>query len=166
MEESSKERSLQQKGRVYVASNTFGPSPETDHGPRIRQGEFTHILELALQDVSPRLASIRDEVLALHKQTVPPIRPDTMTASASIVAGRIANFYNMHGGHAAIDAGTCSSLAAVEEAVLALRENVCEFAVVAGISPLITASSIVEYMEDPSFSFMPVFRRGGERQSF
>ncbi|MFP3123540.1 SDR family NAD(P)-dependent oxidoreductase [Ectobacillus funiculus] len=152
---------LAAKGRVYVASNTFGPSPETDHGPRIRQGEFTHILELALQDVSPRLASIRDEVLALHKQTVPPIRPDTMTTSASIVAGRIANLYNMHGGHAAIDAGTCSSLAAVEEAVLALRENVCEFAVVAGISPLITASSIVEYMEDPSFSFMPVLGEGG-----
>lgn len=152
---------LAEKGRVYVASNTFGPSPETDHSPRIRQGEFTHILELALQDVSPELASIRDEVLVLHKQTVPPIRPDTMTTSASIVAGRIANLYNMHGGHAAIDAGACSSLAAVEEAVLALREDVCEFAVVAGISPLITASNIVEYMEDSSFSSMPALGEGG-----
>ncbi|WP_028399954.1 SDR family NAD(P)-dependent oxidoreductase [Ectobacillus panaciterrae] len=154
---------LSSKGKIYIASNTFGPSPETDHGPCIRQGEFTRILEEVLNRTHPDIAKcVCDDVLALHKQTAPPIRPDTMTTSASLVAGRIANLYDMQGGHAAVDAGICSSLAATAEAVLALQQDACDFALVAGISPLVTASSIVEYLVDPTFSeHIPILGEGG-----
>lgn len=155
--------SLAHHGRIYMAAHTLGPAPDTDHGPRIRQGEFTRLLEQALQDLHMRNASsISQEILAFHRAKTPSILPDTMTTSASLMAGRIANLYDIQGGHIAIDAGVCSSLAAVEEAMRALQQNACDFALVAGISPLITASCLLEYVGDSSiFPRVPSLGEGG-----
>lgn len=154
---------LAAKGRIYVASNTLGPSPDTDHGPRIRQGEFTRILRNVLNNRIPSMCrDICEKVSVKHEATTPPILPDTMTTSASIVAGRIANLYDMQGGHIAIDAGTSSSLAAIEEADLALQQGACDFALVAGLSPLITASTILDYLEDATLAAdIPALGEGG-----
>ncbi|MGC5325403.1 SDR family NAD(P)-dependent oxidoreductase [Brevibacillus sp. SYSU BS000544] len=154
---------LASQGRIYVASNTLGPSPDTDHGPRIRQGEFSRILENVLnRSHADKTNEICEKVSSIHEAMTPPILPDTMTTSASIVAGRIANLYDMQGGHLAIDAGICSSLAAIEEAVLALQQKSCEFALVAGLSPLITAATILDYVGEATFAKqIPSLGEGG-----
>ncbi|MGD8189435.1 SDR family NAD(P)-dependent oxidoreductase [Brevibacillus ginsengisoli] len=155
--------SLARHGRIFMAAHTLGPAPDTDHGPRIRQGEFSRLLEQVLQDhYLSNASSISQEVMAFHSAKTPPILPDTMTTSASLMAGRIANLYDIQGGHIAINAGVCSSLAAVEEAMRALQQNACDFALVAGISPLITASCLLEYLGDSSISLrVPALGEGG-----
>jgi len=154
---------LAANGRIYMAANTLGPSPHTDHGPRIRQGEFARLLEQALQLTHPDNAqSIAKDVKAYHDSRTPPIIPETMTTSASLAAGRIANLYDIQGGHIAVDAGVCSSLAAVEEAVRALRQHACDYALVVGVSPLVTASSLLDYWEDSTcVEQMPALGEGG-----
>ena len=133
-----------ERARVYLAATTLAPDPRTDHGRRIRRHELAASVTEALEETIPeRATDVAELVDSLFNLVAPPIEPDSMSSSASILAGRICNIFDLRGGHLAIDASTTSSLAALEAALDDLEAGVCEVAAVAAVSPLLTAAGML-----------------------
>jgi enediyne polyketide synthase len=133
-----------ERGQIRIAATTLGPDPRTDPMRRIRRNR----LAVPIGDALARVAPDRREVtLAILDRVVdlacPAIEPDSLFTSASIVAGRAANLFDFRGGHAAVDVGMASSLAAVAESVEALQRGECDLAVVCAVSPLVTPSALL-----------------------
>lgn len=130
--------------RVYLAATTLGPDPRTDHGRRIRRHELARPVARALEEKVPeRAEEVREYVDSLFNLVAPPVEPDSMMSSASILAGRICNLWDLRGGHVAIDGSAASSLAALEAALEDLADGACDVALVAAVSPMLTASGML-----------------------
>lgn len=130
--------------RVYLAATTLGPDPRTDHGRRIRRHELARPVAEALRAHAPeRAEEVSDYVDSLFNLLAPPVEPDSMMSSASILAGRICNLWDLRGGHVAIDGSTASSLAAIEAAMEDLADGACDVALVAAVSPMLTPSGML-----------------------
>ena len=130
--------------RVIVASTTLGRDPRVDHGRRIRRFELHEPIRRALLALDPEHArKLEREIIGAFEASAPAIEPDSMMTSASIVAGRLANIFNLQGGHMAVDAGFSSSLAAIREAAISMRLGECDLALVCAISPLLTSSALL-----------------------
>jgi acyl transferase domain-containing protein/NAD(P)-dependent dehydrogenase (short-subunit alcohol dehydrogenase family) len=130
--------------RVIIASTTLGRDPRVDHGRRIRRFELHEPIRRALAHLqSDEASALEREIIGAFEASAPPVEPDSMMTSASIVAGRLANIFNLQGGHMAVDAGFASSLAAIREAAISMRLGECDIALVCAISPLLTSSSLL-----------------------
>ncbi|MFV8751882.1 SDR family NAD(P)-dependent oxidoreductase [Nannocystaceae bacterium ST9] len=131
--------------RVIVASTTLGRDPRVDHGRRIRRFELHEPIRRALlaEFDAEQAGRLEHEIISAFEANAPPIEPDSMMTSASIVAGRLANIFNLQGGHVAVDAGFSSSLAAIREAAISMRLGECDLALVCAVSPLITSSALL-----------------------
>ncbi len=130
--------------RVIIASTTLGRDPRVDHSRRIRRFELHEPIRRALLELDPEQATkLEHDIITAFEANAPPIDPDSMMTSASIVAGRLANIFNLQGGHVAIDAGFSSSLAAIREAAISMRLGECDLALVCAISPLVTSSALL-----------------------
>ena len=135
-----------ERGHIFVAASTLAPDPGTDHGRRIRRFELQAPVSEAIAARLPAEQADIDELVAnLFNLAAPPIDPDSMLTSASLIAGRISHLFDFRGGHAAIDAGFSSSLAAIERAVAALATDACDLALVAALSPLLTPSALLAF---------------------
>ncbi|ACL67359.1 Beta-ketoacyl synthase [Anaeromyxobacter dehalogenans 2CP-1] len=133
-----------ERGQIRIAATTLGPDPRTDPMRRIRRNR----LAIPIGDALAREAPDRRELaLAILDRVVdlacPAIEPDSLFTSSSIVAGRAANLFDFRGGHAAVDVGSASSLAALSESIEALRRGECDVAVVCAVSPLVTPSVLL-----------------------
>ena len=134
--------------RVFVGAGTLGADPLTDAAPRIRRHEFTAPLEEALAELLPDDAGeLAEQVERTLDAELPPIESDSMINSASIAAGRIANVFDLTGGHVAVDAGAVSGLAALDQASAALAAGACEYAVVAAVSPLVGSHPLLAFAQ-------------------
>ena len=134
------------KGQIWVAATTLGSDPRVDHMRRIRRFELASPVRDALVARRPeRLPDVEPVLDRVFDQAAPPIHPDSFTTSASLIAGRVANLYDLRGGHAAVDADLASSLAAVERAAIALQTDVCDLALVCGISPFLSALPLLAF---------------------
>lgn len=134
------------KGCIWMAASTLGPDPWLDPMARIRRHELVaplrETLDAQLRDRAAELGALLDRVSDL---AAPPLEPDVLMISAAIIAGRASHLYDFRGGHLAIDAGMCSSLAAVSQAVRALQREDCDLALVCAAAPLITPSAVLAY---------------------
>jgi acyl transferase domain-containing protein/NAD(P)-dependent dehydrogenase (short-subunit alcohol dehydrogenase family) len=133
-----------ERGQIRIAATTLGSDPRIDPMRRIRR----HRLATPIGEALARLAPARrEQALAILDRVVdlacPPVEPDSFFTSASIVAGRAANVFDFRGGHLAVDVGTASSLAAVQDAVEALDRGECDIALVCAVSPLVTPSVLL-----------------------
>lgn len=134
------------KASIWIAANGFGPDPWLDPSPRIRRFELAASLHEALEQVVParsmQIGAIIDRAADL---AAPPLEPDVLMVSPCITAGRASQLYDLRGGHLAIDSGTCSSMAAVDQAVLSLRNGEIDIALVCASAPLITPSAVLSF---------------------
>ncbi len=146
-----------ERGQIWIAATTLGPDPSIDPMRRIRRYRLAAPVGEALARFAPDEC---DGVLAILDHLVdlacPPIEPDSLFTSASIVAGRASNLYDFCGGHAAVDVGMASSLAALREAAAALWRGECDLAVVCGVSPLVTPSSLLAFAHRGELAAVPV----------
>ena len=134
--------------RVFVGAGTLGADPLTDAAPRIRRHELAAPLNEALAELLPdRAGELSEQVERRFDAEAPPIESDSMINSASIAAGRIANVFDLTGGHVAVDAGAVSSLAALDQASAALATGSCDYAVVAAVSPLIGPHPLLAFAQ-------------------
>lgn len=132
--------------RVYLASSTLGPDPLTDHSPRIRRHQLQEPVSAALAlELPSRQEEIDDILTALFNLAAPPVEQESLRATAALLAGRIASIADVVGGHASIDAGFSSSVAALEQACAAIETGLCDCAIVCAVSPLITPVSVVTW---------------------
>lgn len=87
----------------------------------------------------------------------------TMTADSlpgllgNLIASRISHYFNLHGPNFTVDAACATSLAAIEQAVLGLREKRFDAALAGGVDRIMDASSFI------GFSKMGVLSPDGSR---
>ncbi|MGB0651660.1 MAG: SDR family NAD(P)-dependent oxidoreductase [Thermoplasmatota archaeon] len=113
------------------------------------------------QTLSPdQQAAILARAEAAYKADTPTVTEDTMPGNLSnIVAGRIANVFDLHGKNFTTDAACASSLAALDAAVEALRKGEADLALSGGsdrsmdITPYVEFSKIGALSPDGSRPF-------------
>jgi acyl transferase domain-containing protein/NAD(P)-dependent dehydrogenase (short-subunit alcohol dehydrogenase family) len=134
------------RGQIFLGASTLGPDPRTDHSGRIRRFELAAPIQDALASAIPAQAEEVDQwIETLFNQAAPPVDPDSMQATASLIAGRVSALFDFHGGHLAVDCGMASSLAVLERAVITLVTGQCDTALVCGLSPLLTPSAMLTF---------------------
>ena len=75
-----------------------------------------------------------------------PITEDTMPGElANVVAGRVANVFNLNGANFAVDAACASSLAAVDQAVNGLRAGRYNMALCGGVDQMMSPASYIRF---------------------
>ncbi len=135
-----------ERGRIWLAATTLGSDPKIDPMRRIRRYRLAAPVGEALSRIAPdRRVSALAILDHLVDMACPPIEPDSLFTSASIVAGRAANLFDFRGGHVAVDVGMASSLAALSQAGRALSAGDCDVAIVAAVSPLVTPSALLAF---------------------
>lgn len=79
-------------------------------------------------------AEIAGLMEARYKSVFPPVSEDTLAGSLSnTIAGRICNFFDLHGGGYVVDAACASSLVAVVQAAEALERGTLDLALAGGV---------------------------------
>ncbi|HEY5958831.1 MAG TPA: beta-ketoacyl synthase N-terminal-like domain-containing protein, partial [Polyangiaceae bacterium] len=134
------------RGAIWLAANTIGPDPWLDPMARIRRFELAEPLRESLDVLLPeRAAEVACLIDRVADLAAPPLEPDALMTSACIIAGRASQLFDFRGGHLALDAGMCSSMAAVSQGVRALQTGVCDVALICAAAPLVTPSFILAY---------------------
>ncbi|MFA5162350.1 MAG: SDR family NAD(P)-dependent oxidoreductase [Elusimicrobiales bacterium] len=89
-----------------------------------------------------------------------PITEDTMPGELSnVIAGRVANVFDLNGANFSVDAACATSLAAVDQAVNGLRLGNFDMAIAGGVDQMMSASAYVKFCKigalsaDGSFVF-------------
>jgi enediyne polyketide synthase len=134
--------------RIFIAATTFGPDPRTDHNRRIRRFDLQGPVNAALREELPaRVEELEELLYGLYNLAAPPIFPESLQATASLLAGRISTIFDYTGGHVAVDGGLASGLAALQAAVNALNDGACDVALLCGVSPLLSPSVIASFAQ-------------------
>ncbi|MBR3899406.1 MAG: acyltransferase domain-containing protein, partial [Elusimicrobiaceae bacterium] len=75
-----------------------------------------------------------------------PITEDTMPGELpNVIAGRLANVFDVHGTNFTVDAACATSLAAVDQAVNGLREGNFDMAIVGGVDQMMSPSAYIKF---------------------
>jgi enediyne polyketide synthase len=125
---------------IYLGASGIGIDEEINYMLRLRSEELHAALgsELAARGHPKQL---QEQVARALDAAAPSVTVDSLSTTASVVAGRVSALFNTTGGHFAVDAGPASSLAALRLAAQALTLAHCDVAVVGALSPLLSAST-------------------------
>ena len=93
---------------------------------------------------------VQDAILAQTRQgvreAIPDITEDSMPGElANVIAGRIANVFNLHGPNFVVDAACASAMAAISAAIEGLEEHDYDAVITGGIDRNMGASSYVKF---------------------
>lgn len=136
---------VRNRARVIISAPTLGPDPLTDHGPRVRRFQHHQAISQAMASrLPPKTYRELDEIVCgLFHLAAPPIEPDSLMTSASIVGGRLANIFDLRGGHLAVDTGATSSMAAMCEGHDFIARGDADLVIVCGLTPIISPSLVL-----------------------
>ncbi|MDY7106158.1 MAG: SDR family NAD(P)-dependent oxidoreductase [Actinomycetota bacterium] len=94
----------------------------------------------------PVRRAILDELRAGAGRRFPDISEDTMPGElANIIAGRVANLFDLHGPNFIVDAACASAMAAVDAAIEGLEEGDYDAVLTGGVDANMSASSFVKF---------------------
>jgi len=129
--------------RIVLASTGLGVDLLTDSRRRIRRFDLARPVQAALRARVPGTCDDALEVVdGLFNLAAPPVDADSLMTSAAMAGGRIANLFDIRGGHFAVDAGRMSSAAALEEATRLLSTTDAPFVLVCAHSPMLSPSTV------------------------
>ncbi|MFA6029319.1 MAG: SDR family NAD(P)-dependent oxidoreductase [Elusimicrobiota bacterium] len=95
---------------------------------------------------APAREAVADEIEAAIKSGLSTINEDTMPGELSnVIAGRVANTFNLNGPNFTVDAACAASLAAVAQAVNGLRLRQFDMVVTGGIDQMMAPPSFVKF---------------------
>jgi acyl transferase domain-containing protein/NAD(P)-dependent dehydrogenase (short-subunit alcohol dehydrogenase family) len=99
------------------------------------------------QQLPPEVqAAIIDEALAGLREDIPDITEDTMPGElANIIAGRVANLFDLHGPNFVTDAACASAMAAMDAAIDGLEEDEFDAVITGGIDRNMGAATFVKF---------------------
>ncbi|HAH05394.1 MAG TPA: 6-deoxyerythronolide-B synthase, partial [Elusimicrobia bacterium] len=90
--------------------------------------------------------AVADEIEASIKAGLSPITEDTMPGELSnVIAGRVANVFNLNGPNFTVDAACAASLAAISQAINGLRLREFDMAVTGGIDQMMAPPAFVKF---------------------
>jgi acyl transferase domain-containing protein len=91
-------------------------------------------------------AAILDELRTGVRARFPEITEDTMPGElANIIAGRIANLFNLHGANFVVDAACASAMAAIDAAVEGLEDGDFDAVITGGVDANMSASTFIKF---------------------
>ncbi|MCA9666138.1 MAG: acyltransferase domain-containing protein, partial [Myxococcales bacterium] len=107
--------------------------------------ELAHAPSFAALPAGVRAAIVNETMGGLYKR-LPPITEDTMPGELSnVIAGRVAQMFNLHGPNYVTDAACASAMAAITAAMEGLEEEHFDVAITGGIDGNMSAPSFVKF---------------------
>ena len=134
---------------AVIFGNAIGGEKHYLSSMRIRLPEMLRTLQesATLQQLPPDVQHrIIEETRALYREQAFDITEDTMPGELSnVMAGRVANLFNLRGPNFTTDAACASALAAIDNAVMGLRERRFDAAVCGGIDRNMGVDAFVKF---------------------
>ena len=97
---------------------------------------------LAPADAAKMLSEIDEGV----RQKFMPVTEDSMPGElANVIAGRVANVFDVHGTNFTVDAACATSLAAIDQAVNGLRMGNFDMAIAGGVDQMMSPSAYIKF---------------------
>lgn len=139
------------KGRRVgiIIGNSMGGEKTDRYAERVHFSRVLDCLEQAFSALNVQLAGkgdLLDDFKARYLGALPDITEDSLPGElANVISGRIANVFNLAGPNFTVDAACASSIAAVMNAVSALRNGSIDFALTGGVDAAMHPSSFVKF---------------------
>ncbi len=134
---------------AVIIGNSMGGMKNEMSNTRLNRPFLYEILKQTptYQSLSPdaeeKLMNEMDEGV---RQKFTPITEDSMPGElANVIAGRLANVFDLHGTNFTVDAACATSLAAVDQAVNGLREGNFDMAIVGGVDQMMSPSAYIKF---------------------
>ncbi|MCA1959166.1 MAG: nitronate monooxygenase, partial [Desulfomonile sp.] len=132
-----------------VLGNSMGGENTDLYATRVGLPRTVACLEGSLDSlqVSPEAKkALIDEFRNRYLEGLPSITEDSLPGElANVISGRVANVFNLRGPNFTVDAACASSMAAVMNAVAALREGTIDYAITGGVDAAMGPPSFVKF---------------------
>lgn len=139
------------KGRRVgiILGNSMGGETTDKYAARVLFPRTLTCLQSVLEDANvdeQTRARLLEEYRARYLEHLPDITEDSLPGElANVISGRVANVFNLEGPNFTVDAACASSMAAVMNAVNALREGRIDFAITGGVDAAMGPASFVKF---------------------
>ncbi|TVQ91302.1 MAG: acyltransferase domain-containing protein, partial [Deltaproteobacteria bacterium] len=134
---------------AVILGNSLGGEIKDDYALRVAWPEIEAQLGQSpdIQALSPdRQRSLLQELRRAFKASLPPITEDSMPGELSnVIAGRVANAFDLRGANFTTDAACASSLAALQAAVQGLQRHDFDLAISGGADRSMNPSTYVKF---------------------
>ena len=134
---------------AVIVGNSMGGMKNEMSNTRLNRPFLYEILkETPTCQALPEAAKqkLMDEMDEGVRQKFTPITEDSMPGElANVIAGRLANVFDVHGTNFTVDAACATSLAAVDQAVNGLREGNFDMAIVGGVDQMMSPSAYIKF---------------------
>ena len=145
----TKERVFDRNRAAVILGNSMGGELTDDYTIRSRLPGIIQSLKDApsFQTLpASQQKSILEELIKDAKAKLPIINEDSMPGElANVIAGRIANAFNLNGPNYTIDAACASSMAAIQAAVKGLRDKEFDLAITGGADRSMGVATYVKF---------------------
>ena len=140
---------LKGKRGGVILGNSMGGESTDKYAERVGLPRVVNCLEKAISflhlDTQAKDA-ILGEFRSQYLSELPDITEDSLPGELSnVISGRVANVFNLEGPNFTVDAACASSMAAVMNAVAALRDGAIDYVVTGGVDAAMTPSSFVKF---------------------
>ena len=140
---------LKSKRVGIVLGNSMGGETTDLYAVRVIMPRTLAVLREAFekQEIDPESREeILNEFRTRFLSDLPDITEDSLPGElANVIAGRVANVFNLAGPNFTVDAACASSMAAMLNAVAALRQGTIDYAVTGGIDAAMGPASFVKF---------------------
>ena len=134
---------------AVIVGNSMGGMKNDKSNLRLNRPVYYEILKktATYQALSPEAGKkLIDEMEAGVHEHFMPVTEDSMPGElANVIAGRLANVFDLHGTNFTVDAACATSLAAVDQAVNGLREGNFDMAIVGGVDQMMAPASYIKF---------------------
>lgn len=132
-----------------VLGNSMGGENSDLYATRVGLPRTLECLEESLDGLqvsSDAKKALVEEFRTRFLDGLPSITEDSLPGElANVISGRVANVFNLRGPNFTVDAACASSMAAVMNAVAALREGTMDYAITGGVDAAMSPASFVKF---------------------
>ncbi len=134
---------------AVIIGNSMGGMKNEMSNTRLNRPFIYEILKntTAYKSLAPQDAQkMIDEMDAGVREKFTPVTEDSMPGElANVIAGRVANVFDVHGTNFTVDAACATSLAAIDQAVNGLRLGNFDMAIAGGVDQMMSPSAYIKF---------------------
>ncbi len=134
---------------AVIIGNSMGGMKNEMSNTRLNRPWLYEILKETptYKSLAPQAAAqLIDEMDEGVRQKFTPVTQDSMPGElANVIAGRVANVFDVHGTNFTVDAACATSLAAIDQAVNGLRLGNFDMAIAGGVDQMMSPSAYIKF---------------------
>ena len=134
---------------AVIIGNSMGGMKNEMSNTRLNRPFIYEVLKQTptYKSLAPQAAAqLMDEMDAGVREKFMPITEDSMPGElANVIAGRVANVFDVHGTNFTVDAACATSLAAIDQAVNGLRLGNFDMAIAGGVDQMMSPSAYIKF---------------------